>query len=280
MKFTRLSRHIGADVHDIDVSRPMTDAQVEEVRQGLIDHLVLFFREQPVLTIEQHKALANNFGDLETTTYRRTSLDEKVQVVEGGLQPGEAPSTRPPFHADGTFKEAPAMGSFLQAHILPQAGGDTCFASTYAAYEALSPAMQTFLEGLHAYHSLSFMNRRHIGKPGYELRLSPDENPPLRSPVIRVHPDTGRKFLNVNSIYTSHIDDLREDESELLLAFLFNHVMRPEFQVRMHWNVGDIAFWDNWSTQHCGVYDFDTHRRLHRVSILRRANEQAERRVA
>lgn len=151
-----------------------------------------------------------------------------------------------------------------------------CFASTYAAYEALSPAMQSFLEGLEAYHSLAHMHRRHVGKPNYNLNQRVDGAPPVKAPVIRTHPDTGRKFLNVNSIYTSQIAGLREDESDLLLRFLFDHVRRPEFGVRLHWNIGDIAFWDNWSTQHCGVSDYTGHRLLKRVSVLRpAANRQA-----
>ena len=273
IKFTRLGGHIGADVHQIDLSQPLGQHDVAAIREGLSEHLVLFFREQKLLSFDEHKALASNFGEPETTTYRRQDVDDKVQIMEADI--GQGPSTRPPFHADSSFRDNRPLGAFLQAHVVPEAGGDTCFSSMYAAYESLSPAMRSFLEGLECYHSLAHMHRRHMGKPGYDLRLNLEENAPLKTPVIRLHPESGRKFLNVNTIYTSHIDGLREDESELLLDFLYAHIRRPEFEVRMRWNVGDVAFWDNWSTQHCGVPDFTGHRRMQRVSILRpTANDQ------
>ena len=265
--FTRLGGHIGADVHGIDLSLPLSEGDVTAIREALLDHLVLFFREQKPLSFEEHKALAGNFGEPEITTYRRQEVDDLVQIIEADR--GMGPSSRPTFHADSSFRDNRPLGALLQAHVIPPAGGDTCFASMYAAYEALSPAMQAFLEGLDCYHSVQHMHRRHIGNPDFQIRPEVAAIPPLKTPVIRVHPETGRKFLNVNVIYTSHIEGLREDESELLLGFLFDHIRRPEFVARLHWNVGDIAFWDNWATQHCGVPDFVGHRRLQRISILR-----------
>lgn len=272
MKFTPLGGHIGADVHGIDLSEPLTPDDVKAIREGLLEYLVLFFREQKLLTFEQHKALGANFGELETTTYRRQDLDDKIQLIEGGKEGLEYPTGLPTYHADSSFRDNRPLGALLQAHILPERGGDTAFASMYAAYEELSAPMRAFLDGLEAYHSLTYMHRRNPGN--FDLRLNADENPPLKTPVVRRHPDTGRKFLNVNVIYTSHIDGLREDESELLLRFLYDHIRRPEFGVRLHWNVGDIAFWDNWSVQHCGIPDYKGYRLLHRVSILRPSASQ------
>jgi taurine dioxygenase len=265
--FTRLNTHIGADVHGIDLSRPLSDSDVVSIREGLLEHLVLFFREQPLLAFDEHKALARNFGEPEITTYKRQDVDELVQVMDADR--GMGPSGRPTFHADSSFRDNRPLGALLQAHIIPPSGGDTCFSSMYAAYEALSPAMQAFLEGLDCIHSVQHMHRRHINNPDFNIRPEVAAIPPLRTPVIRVHPESGRKFLNVNMIYTSHIEGLREDESDLLLGFLFDHIRRPEFEVRLHWNVGDIAFWDNWAVQHCGVPDFVGPRRLQRISILR-----------
>jgi taurine dioxygenase len=267
--FTPVAGHLGADVHGIDLSQPLDADQVAAINEGLLEHLVLFFRKQNLLSFDQHKALASNFGEMETTTYRRQDRDEKVQLIEGGVEGLEAPTGLPTFHADSSFRDNRPLGALLQAHILPERGGDTEFASMYAAYEALSPAMRGFLDGLDCYHSLMHMHRRHIGNPKHNLRLNVEENPPLKTPVVRVHPETGRKFLNVNLIYTSHIDGLREDESELLLRFLYDHIRRPEFAVRLKWNVGDVAFWDNWSVQHCGIPDYTGHRLLHRISIVR-----------
>ena len=279
MKFTSVGGHIGADVHGIDLSEPLEPDEVAAIKEALLEHLVLFFREQPLLTFEQHKALAANFGDLEPTTYRRQQLDDKVQFIEGRGST-DYPSTLPPYHADSSFRDNRPLGALLQAHILPKRGGDTCFASMYAAYEALSPPMRAFLDGLDCYHSLAHMHRRHRDDPKMKLSLNLADNPPLKTPVIRTHPDTGRKFLSVNLIYTSHIDGLREDESELLLRFLYDHIRRPEFGVRLHWHVGDLVFWDNWSVQHSGVPDYTGHRLLHRISVLRRDGSEAQSQAA
>jgi taurine dioxygenase len=273
IKFTRLGRHIGADVHGIDLSQPLNDADFAAIREGLLEHLVLFFRDQKLLSFDEHKALARYFGDPEITTYRRQDVDDMVQILEA--EEGMGPTSHPTFHCDSSFRDNRPLGALLQAQVTPPSGGDTCFASMYAAYEALSPPMRDFLDGLDCWHSVMHMHRRHLGNPDFNIRPEVAAIPPLRTPVVRQHPDTGRKFLNVNMIYTSHIEGLREDESDLLLNFLFTHTRRPEFEVRMHWNVGDIAFWDNWSTTHCGVPDFVGHRRMQRVSILRRsAREQ------
>jgi taurine dioxygenase len=268
MKVTPLGGHIGADVHGIDLSQPLSPSQVAAINEARLEHLVLFFREQKLLSFDEHRVLANNFGEPEITTYRRQDVDDKVQVIEANGV-AEYPTAAPTYHADSSFRDNRPLGALLQAHIVPERGGDTCFASMYAAYEALSAPMRAFLDGLDAYHSVAHMHRRRIGQSNADLRLNLDENPPLKTPVVRVHPDTGRKFLNVNVIYTSHIEGLREDESELLLKFLFNHIRYPEFGVRLHWNVGDIAFWDNWAAQHAGVPDFKGHRLLQRISILR-----------
>jgi taurine dioxygenase len=273
IKITPLGGYIGADVHGIDLSEPLGADDVVAITEGRLEHLVLFFRDQKPLSFEQHKALARNFGEPEITTYQRQNVDELVQVMDA--ERGMGPSSRPTFHADSSFRDQRPLGALLQAHIIPPRGGDTCFASMYAAYEALSPAMQAFLEGLDCIHSVQHMHRRHLDNPEFKIRPEVAAIPPLKTPVVRVHPESGRKFLNVNVIYTSHIVGLRDDESALLLGFLFDHVQRPEFGVRLHWNVGDIAFWDNWSTLHCGVPDFEGHRRLQRISILRpEANAQ------
>lgn len=268
MEIKRLGGHLGANVTGVDLSRPLSADEIKRIREAHLEHLVLFFREQKLLSFEEHKALAAQFGELETTTYKRQNLDDKIQILEGGIEGMEYPTWLPTFHADSSFRDNRPLGSFLQAHVLPEAGGDTCFSSMYAAYDELSAPMRAFLDGLHCFHSVGHMHKRHIGKPGFDLRLDPNEVP-LRTPVVRLHPDTGRKFLNVNMIYTSHIEGLREDESEVLLSFLFQHIRRPEFEVRMYWNVGDIAFWDNWACQHCGVPDYKGYRKMQRISVLR-----------
>src|SRR5579871_5582915 len=138
MEFKRLSGHIGADVLGIDLTQPLGPDDVTAIRDGLLEHLVLFFRGQKLLTVEQHKALATHFGEPETTTYRREGLDEKVQLIEGGLNGPTPLMAFPPFHSDSAFKVDRPLGAMLQAQILPAAGGDTSFSSMYAAYDSLS----------------------------------------------------------------------------------------------------------------------------------------------
>ena len=268
IEIRRFGGHIGADVHGVDLSQPLSEAEIEAIREAHREHLALFFREQKLLSFEEHKALARQFGEPEVTTFKRQNIDDVVQILEGGVEGAEAPTWLPTYHTDSSFKDNRPLGSFLQAHALPDHGGTTSYASMYAAYEELSAPVRGFLDTLEAYHSVGHMYTRLIGRPGFTLRLDPDEVP-LKTPVVRVHPETGRKFLNVNMIYTSHIDGLREDESEVLLRFLYDHIRRPEFEVRMHWNVGDIAFWDNWACQHCGVPDFKGYRKMQRISVLR-----------
>ena len=276
MKITRFGGHLGANVHGVDLSKPLSADEVAEIREAHLEHVVLFFREQQPMSFDEHKALAGQFGELEVTTYKRQNVDDLIQILEGGVEGSESPSWLPTFHCDSSFRDNRPLGSFLQAHALPEYGGTTAYSSMYAAYDELSAPMRGFLDTLHAFHSVGHMHRRNMGRPGFNLRLDPDEVP-LRTPVVRVHPDTGRKFLNVNMIYTSHIDGMREDESETLLRFLYDHIRRPEFEVRMYWNLGDVAFWDNWACQHCGVPDYSGYRKMQRVSVLRAAVGEAVR---
>ncbi|MDG2002886.1 MAG: TauD/TfdA family dioxygenase [Novosphingobium sp.] len=268
IEIKRFGGHLGADVHGVDLSQPLSEAETETIREAHREHLVLFFREQKLLSFDEHKALASQFGELEVTTYKRKDIDDVVQILEGGVEGSEADSWLPTFHCDSSFRDNRPLGSFLQAHTLPKCGGTTAYSSMYAAYDELSAPMRGFLDTLDAFHSVGHMHKRLAGKPGFTLRLDPDEVP-LKTPVVRTHPETGRKFLNVNMIYTSHIDGMREDESEVLLRFLFDHIRRPEFEVRLYWNEGDIAFWDNYACQHCGVPDFSGYRKMQRISVLR-----------
>jgi taurine dioxygenase len=263
--FTPLTGAIGADVHGIDLTQPLDGEAVAQIRHGLLEYLVLFFREQQLLTIDQHMDLARHFGELEETPFRRSELNQFLLTIDMHNPKGNESAN---FHADNTFRDYPPVGALLQARELPSRGGDTCFASMYAAYEALSPHMQAFLNGLEAYHSLSQMVARLADVPGLNLALDLNAWPPMKHPVIAVHPETGRKLLNVNFNWTTHIDGLPRDESTMILKFLFEHIKRPEFQVRMHWNVGDVTFWDNRATQHYAVPDYSERRLMQRVSLL------------
>lgn len=185
-------------------------------------------------------------------------LDQVAPKGEGGDS----------WHADNTYLETPPKASILQALLLPSVGGDTCFTSAGAAYDALSPAMQQFLDGLTAEHSFAMMAPRiaKVANASYLAEMS--KRPPMVHPVVHVHPDTGRKVLNVNSNWTSHIVELARPESEALLAMLYAHVGQPEFQVRFHWEEGSVAVWDNRAVQHYGVADYTERRTMRRVTIV------------
>ncbi len=266
IRFTPLTGVIGADVHGIDLSQPLSDEAVGEILGGLGEYSVLFFREQPVLSRPQHLALGARFGDIEPAPFHPQDESSLALLLD---QTDPRGSQAANFHSDNTFRPRPPMGALLQAHVLPSRGGDTCFASLYAAYEALSDRMQAYLEGLDAYHSLAPMAAR-LATQGVKLGLRLEDWPPVRHPVIAVHPRTGRKHLNVNRNWTTHIADLPDQESASVLRFLLEHVKNPDFQVRLRWNVGDVAFWDNWAAQHHAVADYRERRVMQRVSILAR----------
>jgi taurine dioxygenase len=268
IRFNRLAGALGADVHGIDLAKPLDAETIRIIRDGLREHLVLFFRDQKMLTGEQHMALGRCFGELEPTPFRRTDVEIPPELLMLD-QYDPTGSTGANFHADNTFRPDPPMGALLQAHVLPERGGDTCFASMYAAYEALSPKMQTYLEGLDAVHDLAqIVARVKASAPDLKLGLEADAWPPLMHPVIAVHPETGRRLLFVNYNWTTHIAGIPAAESAAILKFLYEHIRSPEFQVRLHWTPGDIAFWDNRVTQHHAVADYKGRRAMQRVSLL------------
>jgi taurine dioxygenase len=264
MQITKVTGSLGADVRGMDLSQPLDAGAIAAVREALQQHQVLFFREQKKLTVDEHVRFAQYFGDIDLPYFRTASSTRDEVLVLDQVEPkGEGADS---WHADNTYMETPTMGSILQAHQLPEVGGDTCFSSMTAAYNALSPAMQSFLDGLTAIHSLEQMvNRtRHVVRT---LRDAVEKWPPVAHPVIRVHPETGAKLLNVNKNWTVRIVELKQEESEAVLRMLYEHVKTPDFQVRLHWNLHDVAFWDNRVVQHYAVPDYKTRRVMQRVTI-------------
>ena len=182
----------------------------------------------------------------------------------------EKPTRIEKWHTDMTFRPHPPMGTMLRSRIIPATGGDTLFASMTAAYDALSSRMQAFLGELAAVHDFSHGFRESLAEPGGHKRLAQAlaDNPPVEHPVIRTHPESGRKLIFVNELFTTRIVGMNNNESEYLLSFLFNHVKAPEFSCRFQWSENAIAFWDNRSTQHRPVNDyFPAHRRMERITI-------------
>lgn len=258
---------LGAEIGGIDLREPLSDASVAELRSALVEHQVLFFRDQPIEPAHQ-QALAERFGPLQThPAYATVEGFPAVTILESTP---EKPTLIEKWHTDMTFREHPPMGTMLRSRIIPGRGGDTLFASMSAAWEALSPPMQSLLEGLTAIHSFEHGFRESLAEPGGRERLAQAlaDNPPVVHPVVRTHPESGRKLLFVNELFTTRICEVSAAESDSLLGFLFRHVQQPEFCCRFRWTENAIALWDNRSTQHKPVNDyFPAHRRMERITI-------------
>ena len=242
-----LTPRIGAEVSGVDLSGPLGEGQVAALKRALADHLVLFFRDQPI-DHESHKRFGRLFGQLALHS-AVPGLPDHPEIVVIHADAQSTYVAGEDWHSDLTCDAEPPLGSVLHLHTVPEGGGDTLFASMYAAYEALSPRMKAYLEGLTAIHDAD-----HVYRP-----LFPDldrKYPCSTHPVVRTHPVTGRRLLFVNASYTIRIVELPKDESDAILAFLFAHVKNPNFQVRFRWTPHAIAFWDNRCTQHMATWDY------------------------
>ncbi|AIR84670.1 MULTISPECIES: taurine dioxygenase [Pantoea] len=268
--FTALGPHIGAQVSDLDLSRPLSDAQFEQLYHGLLRHQVLFLRNQ-VITPEQHRALAIRFGDLHIhPVYPHAEGVEEIIVLDTHQ---DNPPDNDNWHTDVTFIQTPPAIAILASKLLPDSGGDTLWSTGIAAYEALSEPFKQLLSGLQAEHdfkkSFQEYKYRKTEEEHQRWQQAVAKHPPVHHPVIRTHPVSGRKALFVNEGFTTRLLGLREKESEALLNFLFWHTAKPEFQVRWRWQENDVAIWDNRVTQHYANADYYPARRvMHRATVL------------
>ncbi len=260
---TPLTPTIGAVISGLDLRDDHADAVIGDIRAALLDHKVLFFEDQDLTPVQQ-RDFAARFGALHThPLYPGEESVPEIMILDNHQQ---NPTDNDHWHTDVTFLERPALGAILHARVLPASGGDTLWASMTAAYEALSPAMKTFVESLSAVHDLAYafsadgIVAQAAGRERYEKAKA--ENPPVVHPVVRTHPETGRNGLFVNSGFTRRIKGLRHEESRALLDFLFRHIQKPEFCVRWRWREGAVAFWDNRCTQHYAVNDYLPDRRV------------------
>lgn len=266
IEITPVTEAIGAEVRGIDMREELTDVEVKEIRQALLDHLVLFFRDQHI-TDEQQIAFSLKFGPMYVSPFETVYQDKPEIVVLDQVYPkGEGADE---WHSDLTFLADLPLGSILRAVQMPKVGGDTCFASAYAAYEGLSPAMQEFVDGLVAVHDITgpLVKAIRDGHSSMDLAATQAKFPPVEHKVVVTHPETGRKALFVNRNSTTHILGLSPRENEVLLPFLFDHIRSPEYQCRLHWEEGTVAFWDNRSMQHYAVADYHERRVMHRCTI-------------
>lgn len=268
---TPVSPVVGAEISGIDITAPLTDAAIAEIEWAIGEWGVVFFHGQ-TLTPETHLAFARRFGPIDVNRFFK-AVDGHPEIAEVRKEADQRSNIGGGWHADHTYDRAPAKYSLLHARDLPSVGGDTLFASTEAAFEALSPGLRATLEGLRAVHS-----SRHVFGPGGRTYAGTDlagriGNPDLATqdavhPVVFVNPVTGRKGLFVNPGFTVRFDGWSEAESAPLLTHLYEQVRRPEFTHRFRWRPGSLAIWDNRTTWHAAINDYVGERRLlHRITV-------------
>ena len=274
-----LSGTIGAEIEGLDLHDELDEGTVQALREVWLARRVIFFRQQH-LDPESHKRFAARFGELTPGHPVIPGLADHPEIFQIDYresrqvyaQYGDV-SVRTAgldWHTDVTFVERPPAGSILNAVQIPESGGDTMWSDQVAAFAALSESLRGYLATLIAVHDGRAAFGRQLGERG---EGSWDGEPyrelvPVEHPVVRIHPETGEQVLFVNRGFTSHIAGLHPDESAALLRFLFAHSARPEFVVRHHWSQGDLAFWDNRSTQHSVVGDYgDAARVIQRVTL-------------
>ena len=256
---------IGAYVTGIDLSKPLSGEQTDDLCHALAENNVLFFREQPELTPEQQINFSKNFGELHihpaAPNYEGypevfvIRTHKNSQVNNGGA-----------WHTDVSCDVEPPLGTLLQLHEVPSVGGDTLFANMYAAFEAMSDSMKNLLRTCSALHESEQVYRGRFLDRGIDD--AGKTFPSAEHPVVRTHPVSNREALYVNRAFTTKILEMEKLESDALLKFLFTHLEQPQFQVRFQWQRNSIAFWDNRCTQHFAMWDYwPEERKGHRVTI-------------
>ncbi|WP_424813419.1 TauD/TfdA dioxygenase family protein [Roseococcus sp. YIM B11640] len=253
----RVSPHVGAEVRDIDITRPLTNRQVEELHRALGEFGVLFFRDQR-FDHDSQKRFGRYFGELDIHP-NTPGPEGHPEILPIHADANSKVIAGEKWHSDVSCFQEPPLGSILHIHTTPPHGGDTLFASLAAAYEALSPRLKVYLDGLTAFHSGERNYRRRNALNGIDDRGR--IFPSAVHPVVIRHPISGRKGLYVNRLFTYRINEVSEEESEAILNYLWQHAEKPDFQIRFRWEPNSVAFWDNRAVQHLAIWDYFPHTR-------------------
>ena len=266
LQIKKVTRVIGAEISGVSLKEPLHPEDRAAIEAALLEHHVLFFRDQDI-TPEEQVEFSRQFGTISTPPFTpKYSKSPDYIVLDQTTPEGEGADN---WHSDNTFMAEPPLGSILKAVLLPETGGDTCFANMVVAYEALSEPIRAMLDSLKAEHDITKPLQKAIAAGHSEAKLSDVQAkwPPVQHPVVRTHPETGNKALFVNGNSTTRLLGISERENQMLLPFLLDHVRSPAFQCRFRWDAHSIAFWDNRSTQHYAVPDYRERRIMHRVTL-------------
>jgi len=272
IKVTPISTAIGAEISKIDISMDLPEPVISEIRHALLEHLVIFFRDQDLSDPERHRIFTRYFGQL--FIHPNFNMGQKdPEMVYLTRKPGDKAVVGETWHADTTMMKAPPMAAILYALEAPKYGGDTLFSNQYLAFESLSVGMKQMLNGLKAIHN----DARVAGpKAGFNSKrttqVREDDSWTLTEnahPVVRIHPETKRKSLFINSTYVQNIKGMTVEESAAILNYLYEHATKPEFSCRFRWRTGSVAFWDNRCVQHLAINDSNNAtRRMQRTQLL------------
>jgi len=263
---------IGAEIFGVDLAEDEMAPEVfEEVHSAFLEHCVIFFRDQ-AMDDDVLARLGRRFGELAPLPPHRQVPGKYPELLIVETQPEDKMVFGWEWHTDTSHLESPTLGSILYAKILPPVGGDTMFANQYLAYETLSDGMKELLDGMVAVHAngriLRTLAEGQTPTPGTEGASAGWSKMWAEHPVVRTHPETGRKALYVNEMHTERLKDMTVEESQPLLQFLYAHASKPEFTCRFKWEVNSVAFWDNRCAMHLAMNDYPGHHRLmHRVQV-------------
>jgi taurine dioxygenase len=264
---TPIAGALGAEIGGVDLAADLSDETVAELRRAWLDHLVVFFRDQ-TLAPAAFLAFARRIGEPVEYPFVR-GMDDYPEIITVSKLPHETVNFGGIWHSDTVYLDRPPMGTLLVAREVPPFGGDTMFANMYAAYEALSPGLQRTLGGLRAVHSSALADVSKTREDRIrDAGLGEEREFCSEHPVVRTHPETGRKALYVNIAHTLRFAGWTEEESKPLLRYLFEHSVRPEFTCRFRWRVGSVAMWDNRCAMHNPINDYHGHTRtMHRITF-------------
>ena len=265
MEVKRIAGALGAEIHGVD-PRSLDKDAVKKIRQALLDHLVVFFRNQD-LDPAAFLAFTAQFGEPLDYPFLK-GLDGFPKVIQILKREEERINFGGMWHSDTTYLDEPPMGSVLLAREVPPYGGDTLFANQIAAYEALSDGLKQTLDGLRAVNTSAKADASRTREDRIKDSGTAAKDHSATHPVVRTHPETGRKALYINVAHTARFEGWTEEESAPLLAYLFAHQIKPEFTCRFRWEPNSIAFWDNRAVQHNPINDYHGFRRsMHRITL-------------